>query len=95
MVQGLDGVHNEHVGLELVNGVQPGIGKSTLMLQICDNLCRFAKVLYVSGEESERQMASPPAAPQWCSTPCTPGTAPPTWAARCRSRCSKIGFLSS
>lgn len=26
------------------------------MLQICDNLCRFAKVLYVSGEESERQI---------------------------------------
>jgi DNA repair protein RadA/Sms len=26
------------------------------MLQICDSLCRFAKVLYVSGEESERQI---------------------------------------
>lgn len=41
--------------LILVGGA-PGIGKSTLMLQICDNLCRFAKVLYVSGEESERQI---------------------------------------
>ena len=41
--------------LVLVSGA-PGIGKSTLMLQICDNLCRFARVLYVSGEESERQI---------------------------------------
>ena len=41
--------------LVLVGGA-PGIGKSTLMLQICDNLCRFARVLYVSGEESERQI---------------------------------------
>ncbi|MFS6555908.1 AAA family ATPase, partial [Parabacteroides distasonis] len=41
--------------LVLVGGA-PGIGKSTLMLQICDNLCRFAKVLYVSGEESEHQL---------------------------------------
>lgn len=41
--------------LVLVGGA-PGIGKSTLMLQICDHLCRFAKILYVSGEESERQI---------------------------------------
>ncbi len=41
--------------LVLVGGA-PGIGKSTLMLQICDNLCRFSTVLYVSGEESERQI---------------------------------------
>lgn len=41
--------------LVLIGGA-PGIGKSTLMLQICDNLCRFATVLYVSGEESERQI---------------------------------------
>ena len=34
--------------LVLVGGA-PGIGKSTLMLQICDNLGRFASVLYVSG----------------------------------------------
>lgn len=41
--------------LVLVGGA-PGIGKSTLMLQICGQLCHFAKVLYVSGEESERQI---------------------------------------
>ena len=41
--------------LVLVGGA-PGIGKSTLMLQICHNLCQFATVLYVSGEESERQI---------------------------------------
>lgn len=41
--------------LVLVGGA-PGVGKSTLMLQICDNLCRFCDVLYVSGEESERQI---------------------------------------
>ncbi|MBQ5583407.1 MAG: AAA family ATPase, partial [Ruminiclostridium sp.] len=41
--------------LVLIGGA-PGIGKSTLMLQICDQLCRTAKVLYVSGEESERQL---------------------------------------
>lgn len=38
--------------LVLVGGA-PGIGKSTLMLQICSRLCEFSKVLYVSGEESE------------------------------------------
>ena len=37
-------------------GGEPGIGKSTLMLQICSQLCRFAKVLYVSGEESPHQL---------------------------------------
>ena len=41
--------------LVLVGGA-PGIGKSTLMLQICGQLCNFAKVLYVSGEESPRQL---------------------------------------
>ena len=41
--------------LVLIGGA-PGIGKSTLMLQICEHLCRFASVLYVSGEESERQI---------------------------------------
>ncbi|MBR3640880.1 MAG: DNA repair protein RadA, partial [Oscillibacter sp.] len=41
--------------LVLVGG-EPGIGKSTLLLQICENLCRSAKVLYVSGEESEHQL---------------------------------------
>ena len=41
--------------LVLVGGA-PGIGKSTLLLQICDQLCRERRVLYVSGEESERQL---------------------------------------
>ena len=41
--------------LVLIGGA-PGVGKSTLMLQICDQLTRFATVLYVSGEESERQI---------------------------------------
>ncbi|MBR7150450.1 MAG: DNA repair protein RadA [Oscillospiraceae bacterium] len=41
--------------LVLVGGA-PGIGKSTLLLQICGSLCAFSKVLYVSGEESPRQL---------------------------------------
>ena len=41
--------------LVLVGGA-PGIGKSTLMLQICSKLCELSKVLYVSGEESEHQL---------------------------------------
>ena len=41
--------------LVLVGGA-PGIGKSTLLLQICNSLCSGRKVLYVSGEESERQL---------------------------------------
>ncbi len=41
--------------LILVGGA-PGIGKSTLLLQICNSLCLDRSVLYVSGEESERQL---------------------------------------
>jgi len=41
--------------LVLVGGA-PGIGKSTLLLQICNQLCSNHSVLYVSGEESERQI---------------------------------------
>ena len=41
--------------LVLVGGA-PGIGKSTLMLQICNQLCKTSRVLYVSGEESEHQL---------------------------------------
>ena len=41
--------------LVLVGGA-PGIGKSTLMLQICAQLCSTGDVLYVSGEESEHQL---------------------------------------
>lgn len=41
--------------LVLVGGA-PGIGKSTLLLQICQRLCQERRVLYISGEESERQI---------------------------------------
>lgn len=41
--------------LVLVGGA-PGIGKSTLLLQICQYVCRTQSVLYVSGEESEKQL---------------------------------------
>ena len=37
-------------------GGDPGIGKSTLLLQICETLGKTQKVLYVSGEESRRQI---------------------------------------
>ena len=43
-------------GSPVLVGGAPGIGKSTLMLQICSKLCEFSKVLYVSGEESEHQL---------------------------------------
>lgn len=36
---------------------QPGIGKSTLLLQIAANLAKKQRVLYVSGEESAEQIA--------------------------------------
>jgi len=41
--------------LVLVGG-SPGIGKSTLMLQICTYMGREHSILYVTGEESERQL---------------------------------------
>ena len=42
--------------LVLVGG-DPGIGKSTLLLQVCRNLAQDGKnVLYISGEESARQI---------------------------------------
>ena len=37
-------------------GGEPGIGKSTLILQICNSLALNGKVLYVSGEESAEQI---------------------------------------
>ena len=37
-------------------GGEPGIGKSTLILQICNSLSLNGKVLYVSGEESAEQI---------------------------------------
>ncbi len=41
--------------LVLIGGA-PGIGKSTLLLQICECLCTGRTVLYISGEESEQQI---------------------------------------
>ena len=41
--------------LTLVGG-DPGIGKSTLLLQICDSFCRERTCYYVSGEESMSQI---------------------------------------
>lgn len=41
--------------LNLIGG-EPGIGKSTLIMQVCSNLASIGKVLYVSGEESETQV---------------------------------------
>lgn len=41
--------------LVLVGG-EPGIGKSTLILQLCNKLSNDGKVLYVSGEESAEQV---------------------------------------
>ncbi len=34
----------------------PGIGKSTLLLQVCSEICKSRVVLYVAGEESPRQI---------------------------------------
>ena len=42
-------------GLMLISG-DPGIGKSTLLLQICGYLSQKYRVLYASGEESARQI---------------------------------------
>ncbi len=41
--------------LNLIGG-EPGIGKSTLIMQVCANLAKLGEVLYVSGEESETQV---------------------------------------
>ncbi|WOC31009.1 MULTISPECIES: DNA repair protein RadA [Caproicibacterium] len=41
--------------LILISG-EPGIGKSTILLQICAYLGSTLKILYVSGEESSRQI---------------------------------------
>ncbi|RHP34412.1 DNA repair protein RadA [Lachnotalea sp. AF33-28] len=44
-------------GSLLLVGGDPGIGKSTLLLQVCKNLAAAGKkVLYISGEESLRQI---------------------------------------
>ncbi len=44
------------VGSLVLVGGAPGIGKSTLLLQICNSLCQGRSVLYISGEESEKQI---------------------------------------
>lgn len=41
--------------LVLIGG-DPGIGKSTILLQICEYLGQELKIMYVSGEESARQI---------------------------------------
>lgn len=41
--------------LVLLSG-DPGIGKSTILLQICQSLDKIKKILYISGEESARQI---------------------------------------
>ena len=41
--------------LVLIGGT-PGIGKSTLLLQICGLVASAEKVLYVTGEESQHQL---------------------------------------
>ncbi len=41
--------------LNLIGG-EPGIGKSTLIMQVCSKLAKVGAVLYISGEESETQV---------------------------------------
>lgn len=43
-------------GSLILVGGDPGIGKSTLLLQICETAGQNHKILYVSGEESEGQI---------------------------------------
>ena len=43
-------------GSLILLGGDPGIGKSTILLQICKYLCEGLKVLYISGEESKHQI---------------------------------------
>lgn len=43
-------------GSMVLVGGDPGIGKSTILLQVCRNVSQKRKVLYISGEESLRQI---------------------------------------
>ena len=45
------------IGAVTLVGGEPGIGKSTLLLQVANELAEDGPVLYVSGEESPRQIA--------------------------------------
>ncbi len=44
------------IGSLVLVGGAPGIGKSTLLLQMCGSIGQGGKILYVTGEESERQL---------------------------------------
>lgn len=43
-------------GSVILLGGDPGIGKSTMLLQICGKLSEKANILYISGEESKAQL---------------------------------------
>lgn len=43
-------------GSMVLVGGDPGIGKSTILLQVCANIAKERRVLYISGEESLRQI---------------------------------------
>lgn len=43
-------------GSMILVGGDPGIGKSTILLQVCKKVAEHRKVLYISGEESLRQI---------------------------------------
>lgn len=43
-------------GSLILLGGDPGIGKSTILLQICSHLGQILRILYISGEESRRQI---------------------------------------
>ena len=44
------------LGSVILIGGEPGIGKSTILLQLCGEVSRTRSVLYVTGEESVRQI---------------------------------------
>ena len=44
------------IGSVILIGGEPGIGKSTILLQLCGEVSRTKSVLYVTGEESARQI---------------------------------------
>lgn len=44
------------IGSVILIGGEPGIGKSTILLQLCGEVSKTKNVLYVTGEESIRQI---------------------------------------